>query len=227
MRHGAFCGCLEPQGVYSGQPSMKKNKLQSIIFALILAPGLTGLIHAAEPAAPVANAPAAPETKAKTGKYLFEDINGYGGSLLFLYGNGSTMNDTVSFGVRGFVHFGNAFRLGAIGTMTGRTNFSSSTRETSGSVGLFGEYLLRFDPFIIGLGVKAAGAGYGTHDTTTRTTGTKYAYFNAMPFAELEFRLLEHVSLSVYGGYDYFIGNSGSPNVSQAVGGLAITLARY
>ena len=208
---------------------MKKNKLQSIILALILAPGLTGLIHAADTATatPVATAPATTETKAKTGKYLFEDINGYGGSLLFMYGNGGSMNDTMSFGVRGFVHFGNAFRLGAIGTMTGRTNFSSSTRETSGSVGLFGEYLLRFDPFIIGLGVKAAGAGYGTHDRTTRVSGTKYAYFNAMPFAELEFRLLEHLSLSVYGGYDYFVGNAGSPNISQAVGGLAITLARY
>ncbi|MFO1469555.1 MAG: hypothetical protein U1F27_00785 [Turneriella sp.] len=208
---------------------MKKNKLTPIILSLILAPGLTGLIHAAEAAssAPAATAPVATETKTKTGKYLFEDINGYGGSLLFLYGNGSSMNDTISFGVRGFVHFGNTFRLGAIATMTGRTNFSSSTRETSGSVGLFGEYLLRFDPFIIGLGVKAAGAGYGTHDTTTRTSGTKYAYFNAMPFAELEFRLLEHVSLSVYGGYDYFVGNSGSPNISQGVGGVAITLARY
>lgn len=209
---------------------MKNNKLKSIILTLILAPGLTSLIHAADAAvstAPAVTASATTETKAKTGKYLFEDINGYGGSLLFMYGNGSSMNDTMSFGVRGFVHFGNAFRLGAIGTMTGRTNFSSSTRETSGSVGLFGEYLLRFDPFIIGLGVKAAGAGYGTHDRTTRTSGTKYAYFNAMPFAEIEFRLLEHLSLGIYGGYDYFIGNAGSPNISQAVGGISITLARY
>ena len=205
---------------------MKNSKIKSIILALILAPGLISLIHAAE-AAPAASAPVATETKAKTGKYLFEDINGYGGSLLVMYGNGSSMNDTMSFGVRGFVHFGNAFRLGAIGTISGRTNFTSSTRETSGSVGLFGEYLLRFDPFIIGLGVKAAGAGYGTHDRGTRTSGTKYAYFNAMPFAEMEFRLLEHLSLSVYGGYDYFVGNSGAPNISQAVGGLAITLARY
>lgn len=209
---------------------MKNSKMKSIILVLTLAPGLTGLIHAAEATAttaPAIAATATPETKAKTGKYLFEDISGYGGSLLFMYGNGSSMNDTMSFGVRGFVHFGNAFRFGAIGTMTGRTNFSSSTRETSGSVGLFGEYLLRFDPFIIGLGVKAAGAGYGTHDRTTRMSGTKYAYFNAMPFAELEFRLLEHVSLSVYGGYDYFIGNTGSPNISQGVGGFAVTLARY
>jgi hypothetical protein len=206
---------------------MNNNKLKSIIFALIIAPGLTGLIHAAEPAEPAAIAPEATQTKAKTGKYLLEDANGYGGSLLFMYGNGSSMNDTMSFGVRGFVHFGNAFRVGAIATMTGRTNFSSNTRETSGSIGLFGEYLLRFDPFIIGLGVKAAGAGYGTHDRTTRTSGTKYAYFNAMPFAELEFRLLEHLSLSVYGGYDYFAGNAGSPNISQAVGGLAVTLARF
>jgi|GEM_PF-5555610 len=208
---------------------MKNSKTKSIIFALILAPGLTGLIHAVEAPATalVTNAPATTETKTKTGKYLFEDINGYGGSLLFMYGNGGSMNDTMSFGVRGFVHFGNAFRLGAISTMTGRTNFSSSTREISGSVGLFGEYLLRFDPFIIGLGVKAAGAGYGTHDRTTRMSGTKYAYFNAMPFAELEFRLFEHVSLSVYGGYDYFIGNAGSPDISQGVGGLAVTLARY
>jgi len=53
-----------------------------------------------------------------------------------MYGNGSSMNDTMSFGLRGLVHFGNAFRLGAIGTMTSRTNFSSSTRESSGIFGL-------------------------------------------------------------------------------------------
>ena len=81
------------------------------MLTLILAPGLTGLIHAADAVSTPAavSAPAATETKAKTGKYLFEDINGYGGSLLFMYGNGSSMNDTMSFGVRGFVHFGNAF----------------------------------------------------------------------------------------------------------------------
>lgn len=220
----------EPYGVYWGLYSMKKNKLTSILLVLTLAPGLTGLIHAAEAtggAATAVTAPVSTDTKAKTGKYLFEDINGYGGSLMFMYGNGSSLNDTMSFGLRGFVHFGNNLRLGAIGTMTGRTNFSSTTREMTGSLGVFGEYLLRFDPFILGFGVKAAGAGYSTHDRTTRVSGTKYAYFNAMPFAEAEFRLLEHLTLSVYGGYDYFVGNSGSPNISQAVGGFAVTLARY
>ncbi len=166
-------------------------------------------------------------SKPKTGRYLMADITGYGGSLFALYGNGSSLNDTASVGLRGFVHFGNAFRLGAIGTMTGRTNTGNNTREMTGSLGIFGEFLLRFDPLIIGLGVKAAGAGYSSHDRGTQVSGTSYGYFNAMPFAELEMRLFEWVSLSIYGGYDYFVGNSASPNVSQPVVGVAVTFARY
>ena len=196
---------------------------------LIIAPGF-GLIHAADaaPATPVtANTAATPEPKAKTGNYLFENINGFGGSVIVMYGNGGNLNDTVSGSLRGFVHYNNWLRLGAIGTMTGRTNYATSVRDSVGSMGLFAEYLLRFDPFILGLGIKAGGAGYGSHDTTTSTSGTRYAYFNAMPFAELEFRLLEHVSLSVYGGYDYFAGNANAPNVSQGVAGLAVTIAKY
>lgn len=205
---------------------MRTIKPLSIALMLTLAPGF-GLIYAAETTTPPTTTSAPTPEKPKTGHYLFESMTGYGGSLIALYGNGSSLNDTASVALRGFVHFGNAFRLGAIGTMTGRTNFSSNVRESTGSFGFFGEYLLRFDPLIVGLGLKAAGAGYGSHDRTTRTSGTKYAYFNAMPFAEVEVRLLEHLSLSVYGGYDYFIGNAGSPNVSQATAGLAITLARY
>lgn len=208
---------------------MKTNKLTSTILLLTLALGFTGLIHAADNATPTAATATAPvaETKAKTGNYLFENITGFGGSVIVMYGNGSIMNDTASLNLRGFVHFGNNFRFGAIAGMTGRTNYPSSTRDTIGSVGLFGEYLLRFDPLVIGFGVKAGGAGYGSRDTVTHTRGTKYAYFNAMPFAEVEFRLFEHVSLSVYGGYDYFAGNAASPNISEAAGGLAVTLARY
>ena len=165
--------------------------------------------------------------KPKTGKYLFESVTGYGGSLMGLYGYGSPMNDTASFALRGFAHFGQSFRLGAIGTMIGRTNSPTSIREMVGGFGLFAEYLLRLDPFIVGLGVKAAGAGYSSHNPETRVRGTSYAYFNAMPFLELEFRLLEMVSLSIYGGYDYYLGNSSSPNVSQGTAGLAVTIARY
>lgn len=209
---------------------MKGNSIFLSFVTLIFALSFTGLLSAAEPVATPptsASPPAATETKPKTGSYLFESIGGYGGSLMVHYGNGSTMNDTISMGIRGFVHYGQAFRLGAMGTMTGRTNFSSSTRDTAGSLGVFGEYLLRFDPFVIGLGIKAGGAGYGSHDPGTSMSGTRYAYFNAMPFAEIEFRLFENVSVGFYGGYDYFVGNSASPSISQGIGGIAITFAKY
>lgn len=208
---------------------MKRNQTLLSFVTLSFVLSLSGVLTAApEPVTSTPTpAPTATETKPKTASYLFDSINGYGGSLLVHYGNGSIMNDTVSFGIRGFVHFVQSLRLGAIGTMTSRTNFSSTTRDTAGSLGLFGEYLLRFDPFIVGFGVKAGGAGYGSHDPGTSMSGTRYAYFNAMPFAEIEFRLFENVSVGFYGGYDYFVGNSSSPSISQGVGGLAVTFAKY
>lgn len=169
------------------------------------------------------------ETKPKSGKYLVEEPAGYGGSLLLLYGNGGSLSDTASAGLRGFMHLGSAMRLGAIGTMSWKTNNGNPNTnwEMAGSLGLFGEYLLRFDPLIFGLGVKAAGGWHMSHDRNVNMSGTSYMYFNGMPFAEIEVRLTEYISTSLYGGYDYFLGNSGSPNISQGVVGLAITLAKF
>lgn len=200
---------------------MKKWKFLFAVCAF--AGGALAAAGEVNPASPASTS----ETKPKSGKYLVEEPAGYGGSVLLSYGNGGSLSDTASAGLRGFMHLGNAMRLGVIGTMSWKTSNGNTNREMASSLGLFGEYMLRFDPLIFGLGVKAAGGWYMSHDRNVNMSGASYTYFNAMPFAEVEVRLTEYLSASLYGGYDYFLGNSGSPNISQGVVGFAITLAKF
>lgn len=156
------------------------------------------------------------------------EISGGGGGAMFLYGYNDKLKDMMSFGGRGFATLGRTVRLGGLGMGFSQT---AEMQTGGGFGGFFAEYLFRFDPLIIGLGLTTGGAGFavdtGERDQNGNVITQNYGYFVLVPNLEFELRVAKSVSFSLYNYYGAFFGKSSNPEINHAAGGFAFTFGVF
>lgn len=182
---------------------------------------------------PLSAADTEAEKPAEDKGYIFRktDVSGGGGGLLVMYGTGPELKDTTLVGGRGFVLLGTHLRLGGLGMGVARPGNDRNDHTGAGFGGFYGEYILRFDPLLVGFGLTLGGGGSNLIQKTQTTPGvndkTAYAYFLAYPHLEFELRLFENVSMGIITGYAAMIGQNGAPDVSQFTVGLSLTFGKF
>lgn len=165
------------------------------------------------------------------GKHLFSDlkVTGAGGGPLFFYGYGDSLKDVGGAGGRGYAILNDSWRFGGIGFGFSNDFYNDDENTGGGAGGLYNSFMLRMDPVIVGIGGAFGAAGYGTVDKTktgdARSDGD--AYFWAMPMLETEIRLFEWASMSIYGGYAFFIGKKTAPEIDHLQVGIMFTFGRF
>ncbi|MDH5719969.1 MAG: hypothetical protein OEZ13_05025 [Spirochaetia bacterium] len=167
------------------------------------------------------------EEKRKDNGYLFSGVKakGGGGSSFIFYSFGPHLKSNLFLGAKGYLNLGKNIRLGGMGV--GMTKFGTQ-KNALGFGGLWAQFLLRFDPLIIGPGFMIGAGGRSENsDMASDDERKEEGFFAAHVHFDIELRLFKAISMSVTTGYTALAFPDKSKNNYGANAGFAFNFGVF